>query len=142
MAFEVIDFISPVGKFLLLTMEVLFLNHINIWFSNFPKRLFYKLVMYLNHKINTNNISNASYKIQNARNWYIVMKLDIDNQFFQFNNQNLCHERQWNFHDEMTDCGSKELYQNWTNCERLKWNSMKSDKLWIKKHLLYVKVRL
>jgi len=58
---------------------VLFLNHINIWFSNFPKRFFYKLVMYLNHKMNINNISNASYKIQNARIWYIVMKLEIDN---------------------------------------------------------------
>jgi hypothetical protein len=30
MAFEVIDFINPVGKFLLHTMEVLFLNNINI----------------------------------------------------------------------------------------------------------------
>jgi hypothetical protein len=30
MAFEAIDFINPVGKFLLLTIEALFLNHINI----------------------------------------------------------------------------------------------------------------
>jgi hypothetical protein len=125
MAFEVTDFINPVGKFLLLTMEVLFLNHINIWFSNFPQRFFYKLVMYLNHKMNINNISNASYKIQNAKNWYMVMKLEIDNQFFPFNNQTLCHERQWNFHDEMTNCGSKScirIEQNVKGWNGIQWN--------------------